>query len=87
MPTRPYILERAIYAFNIARRHRLYGWNDIASDQYNWLKHWLCPRGSVSAEVGNVKNNWPELMERVAAGLLLSASTKTAPLCTSPNKH
>jgi len=35
------VLERAVYTLNIARRHCLYGWNDIASEQYDWLKHWL----------------------------------------------
>jgi hypothetical protein len=35
------VLERAIYALNIARRHCLYGWSDIAGEQYDWLNHWL----------------------------------------------
>jgi hypothetical protein len=35
------ILERAVDALNIARRHCLYGWNDLASQQYDWLDRWL----------------------------------------------
>jgi hypothetical protein len=40
-PTDAPVLERAVYALNIARRHCLYGWNDIAGEQYDWLDHWL----------------------------------------------
>jgi esterase/lipase len=35
------VLERAVHALNVARRHCLYGWNDLASQQYDWLDHWL----------------------------------------------
>ena len=35
------VLERAVHALNIARRHCLYGWNDLASEQYDWLDRWL----------------------------------------------
>ena len=35
------VIERSIHALNIARRHCLYGWNDIASEQYQWLESWL----------------------------------------------
>jgi hypothetical protein len=37
-------LERAVHALNIARRHCLYGWNDLASQQYDWLDRWLAGR-------------------------------------------
>jgi hypothetical protein len=35
------VLERAVHALNIARRHCLYGWNELASEQYDWLDRWL----------------------------------------------
>jgi len=35
------VIERAIYALNIARRHCLYGWSDTAAEQYDWLNSWL----------------------------------------------
>jgi hypothetical protein len=40
-PTDAAVLERAVYALNIARRHCLYGWSDIAEEQYAWLNQWL----------------------------------------------
>jgi hypothetical protein len=40
-PTDAPVIERSVYALNIARRHCLYGWNHIASKQYEWLEHWL----------------------------------------------
>jgi hypothetical protein len=35
------VLERAVHALTIARRHCLYGWNDLASQQYDRLDRWL----------------------------------------------
>ena len=35
------VLERAVNALTIARRHCLYGWNDLASEQYERLDRWL----------------------------------------------
>jgi hypothetical protein len=35
------VLERAVNALTIARRHCLYGWNDLASEQYAQLDRWL----------------------------------------------
>jgi hypothetical protein len=35
------ILERAIYTLSIARKHCLYGWDDRALADYEWLKRWL----------------------------------------------
>jgi len=35
------VLERAVHALTTARRHCLYGWNDMASAQYDWLDRWL----------------------------------------------
>ena len=40
-PTDVSVIERSIYALNTARRHCLHGWNDIASEQYEWLESWL----------------------------------------------
>jgi hypothetical protein len=40
-PTDAAVLERAVYSLNIARRHCLYGWSDIAEEQYAWLNQWL----------------------------------------------
>ena len=40
-PTDAAVLERAVYALNIARRHCLYGWSDVAEEQYAWLNQWL----------------------------------------------
>jgi hypothetical protein len=35
------ILERAIHALNIARRHCQYGWVEPAMDNYRWLESWI----------------------------------------------
>ena len=35
------VLERAVHALTVARRHCLYGWNDLASEQYAGLDRWL----------------------------------------------
>ena len=35
------VIERSVYALNVARRHCLYGWNNLASKQYEWLESWL----------------------------------------------
>ena len=35
------VLERAVHGLTIARRHCLYGWNDLASEQYAQLDRWL----------------------------------------------
>jgi hypothetical protein len=35
------VLERAISGLNLARQHCLSDWNDVASDLYVWLEHWL----------------------------------------------
>ena len=40
-PTDAPVLERAVYALNVARRHCAYGWSDIAGEQYAWLHQWL----------------------------------------------
>src|SRR5215469_6413143 len=40
-PTDASVIERSIYALNIARRHCLYGWNDTASERYEWLERRL----------------------------------------------
>jgi hypothetical protein len=38
------ILERAIHALNVARRHCLYDW-DHGLDDYQWLSRWLSENG------------------------------------------
>ena len=38
------ILERAIHALNVARRHCLYDW-DRGQDDYQWLSRWLSENG------------------------------------------
>ena len=35
------ILERANFTLSIARRHCLYGWQERALGDYEWLKRWL----------------------------------------------
>jgi hypothetical protein len=35
------ILERAIHALNVARRHCLYDWEGRGLDDYQWLSRWL----------------------------------------------
>jgi hypothetical protein len=39
------ILERAIYTLNQARRHCVYGWDDRAFADYEWLRRWLSQQG------------------------------------------
>lgn len=43
-PTDAPILERAIHALNVARRHCLYDW-DRGADDYQWLSRWLSENG------------------------------------------
>jgi hypothetical protein len=38
------VLERAIHALNVARRHCLYDW-DRGLDDYQWLSRWLNENG------------------------------------------
>jgi hypothetical protein len=35
------ILDRAIHALNVARRHCQYGWVEPAMDNYRWLADWI----------------------------------------------
>ena len=35
------ILEHAIHALNVARRHCLYDWDGRGLDDYQWLSRWL----------------------------------------------
>jgi hypothetical protein len=35
------VLERAIHALNVARRHCLYDWDGRGLDDYQWLSRWL----------------------------------------------
>jgi hypothetical protein len=39
------ILERANHTLSIARRHCLYGWQERALDDYEWLRRWLSEQG------------------------------------------
>jgi hypothetical protein len=44
-PTVAPIQERAIHTLGIARRHCLYGWNERALADYEWLRRWLSEQG------------------------------------------
>ena len=39
------IQERATHTLSIARRHCLYGWNERALADYEWLRRWLSEQG------------------------------------------
>lgn len=40
-PSDVIVLERAIHALNIARRHCQYGWTERGLEDYRWLDGWL----------------------------------------------
>jgi len=40
-PTDAPVLERAIHALNIARRHCLYEWDRRGLEDYEWLNRWV----------------------------------------------
>jgi hypothetical protein len=39
------IQERATHTLSMARRHCLYGWNERALADYEWLRRWLGEQG------------------------------------------
>ena len=44
-PAHEAILERANHTLSIARRHCLYGWQERALEDYQWLRQWLNEQG------------------------------------------
>jgi len=40
-PNDAVVLERAVHALNIARKHCAYGWTDTALGNYAWIERWV----------------------------------------------
>ena len=40
-PAEAPVIERAVDGLDLARRHCMFGWNDEASELYDWLGQWL----------------------------------------------